>query len=82
VKQISGDINLISFCSGFCFMVLWVQVPVGGWFLGGFHSGSAVCKLGASVVLLKETEYPTLSPLSARFYKWLWHAERRHLVLI
>lgn len=30
MKQISGDINLISFCSGFCFMVLWVQVPVGG----------------------------------------------------
>lgn len=26
VKQISGDINLISFCSGFCFMVLRVQV--------------------------------------------------------
>lgn len=28
VKQISGDINLISFCSSFCFMALRVQVPL------------------------------------------------------
>lgn len=86
MKQISGDINLISFCSGFCFMVLWVQVPVGGGSGNGngsgsgFHGGFAVCKLGASVVLLFRETKKTF--FVVRCYKWFWLVERRHLVLI
>lgn len=56
VKQISGDINLISFCSSFCFMALRVQVPLavsvyvcswlyacGRLVCGGEGGGGALC---------------------------------------
>jgi len=84
VKQISGDINLISFCSGFCFMVLWVQVPVGGGG-GGVAVGSMAVSRLANWALqwfsfLGRPRRPSLS--SARCYKWFWLVERRHLVLI
>lgn len=83
MKQISGDINLISFCSGFCFMVLWVQVAVGGWIGWGEQSPRfqwVFC--GVVGALSFKATADARAALSARFYKWLWHVERRHLVLI
>lgn len=58
VKQISGDINLISFCSSFCFMVLRVQVS--------FSLCMCVCVwvYGLGVFVKRECGCCTL------FYKW------------